>query len=106
MPKVFVGGNISFRYKDFDLQLQTSGAFGHKIYNGTTLSYMNMNTFPTYNVLPEAPEKNIRDNTVTDYWLERGDYLNIDYLSLGYNISPHFHRIHRTIPDDQQLYRR
>lgn len=90
MPKVFVGGNISFRYKDFDLQLQTSGAFGHKIYNGTTLSYMNMNTFPTYNVLPEAPEKNIRDNTVTDYWLERGDYLNIDYLSLGYNISPHF----------------
>ena len=35
------------------------------------LSYMNMNTFPTYNVLPDAPEKKIFDSTVTDYWLEK-----------------------------------
>ena len=87
IPKVLVGGNISFRYKNFDAQLQVNGAFGHKIYNGTSLTYMNMNTFPAYNVLPEAPEKNIRDNVVTDYWLERGDYLNFEYLSLGYNFN-------------------
>lgn len=31
--------------------------------------------------MPEAPAKNIKDNTVTDYWLERGDYLHIDYLA-------------------------
>lgn len=84
MPKVYLGSNINFRYKRFDVQLQMNGAFGHKIYNGTSLTYMNMNTFPTYNVLPEAPQKNIKDNTVTDYWLEKGDYLNIDYLTLGY----------------------
>lgn len=87
MPKVIVGGNIAFRYKDFDMQVQMNGAFGHKIYNGTSLTYMNMSSFPTYNVMPEAPEKNIRDNTVTDYWLERGDYLHIDYLTLGYNFN-------------------
>lgn len=86
MPKVFLGGNISFRYKDFDIQTQFSGAFGHKIYNGTSLTYMNMNTFPTYNVLPDAPAQNIKDNTVTDYWLERGDYVHIDYVTLGYNV--------------------
>lgn len=86
MPKVLLGGNISFRYKDFDIQTQLSGAFGHKIYNGTSLTYMNMNTFPTYNVLPDAPAKNIKDNTVTDYWLERGDYVHIDYVTLGYNV--------------------
>ena len=86
MPKVIMGANIAFRYKAFDAQLQMNGAFGQKIYNGTSLTYMNMNTFPTYNVLPEAPEKNIRDNTVTDYWLERGDYWHIDYLTLGYTL--------------------
>jgi len=84
MPKVYLGSNISFRYKRFDVQLQMNGAFGHKIYNGTALTYMNMNTFPTYNVLPGAPAANIKDNTVTDYWLEKGDYLNLDYLALGY----------------------
>lgn len=84
MPKVYLGSNINFRYKRFDVQLQMNGAFGHKIYNGTSLTYMNMNTFPTYNVLPDAPATNIKDNTVTDYWLEKGDYLNLDYLALGY----------------------
>ena len=63
-----------------------NGAFGHKIYNGTALTYMNMASFPDYNVMKGAPEKNIHDQTITDYWLERGDYLNIDYLTLGWNV--------------------
>jgi len=87
IPKFFLGANINFRYKDFDIQTQLNGAFGHKIFNGTYLSYMNMNNFPTYNVLPDAPKMNIRDNRVSDYWLEKGDYLNIAYLTLGYNIN-------------------
>lgn len=85
MPKVLMGANINFRYKSFDIQTQLNGAFGHKIYNGTSLSYMNMNTFPTYNVLPDAPEKKIFDSTVTDYWLEKGDYVHIAYVTMGYN---------------------
>ncbi|OJV83163.1 MAG: SusC/RagA family TonB-linked outer membrane protein [Bacteroidia bacterium 44-10] len=87
MPKVILGTNIGFRYKAFDIQTQLNGAFGHKIYNGTSLSYMNMNTFPTYNVLPNAPEMRIFDSTVTDYWLEKGDYLHIEYVTLGYNFN-------------------
>ena len=86
MPKFYLGGNINFRYKQFDIQTQFSGAFGHKIYNGTSLSYMNMSQFPTYNVMKEAPELNIHDQTVTDYWLERGDYVHIDYITLGWNL--------------------
>jgi len=87
MPKVILGTNIGFKYKAFDIQTQLNGAFGHKIYNGTSLSYMNMNTFPTYNVLPNAPEMRIFDSTVTDYWLEKGDYLHIEYVTLGYNFN-------------------
>ena len=39
-PKTLLGSNISFRYKRFDVSLQINGAFGHKIYNGTALSYI------------------------------------------------------------------
>lgn len=84
-PKMTLGSNISFRYKAFDISLQMNGAFGHKIFNGTTLSFLNMSNFPDYNVLTEAPARNIVDQNVTDYWLERGDYLNFDYLTLGWN---------------------
>jgi hypothetical protein len=84
MPKYYLAGNVNFKYKQFDAQVQFNGAFGHKIYNGTSLTYMNMNQFPTYNVMKDAPAKNIKDQTVTDFWLEKGDYLQVDYLSIGY----------------------
>ena len=84
-PKMTLGSNISFRYKAFDISLQMNGAFGHKIFNGTTLSFLNMSNFPDYNVLAEAPSRNIVDQNVTDYWLEKGDYLNFDYLTIGWN---------------------
>lgn len=85
-PKWLLGSNISFRYKNFDISLQMNGAFGHKIYNGTALTYMNMGSFPDYNVLEEAPKMMIDDQTATDYWLESGDYLNFDYLTVGWNV--------------------
>lgn len=86
MPKVLLGSNISLRYKDFDLSIQMNGAFGHKIYNGTSLAYMNTTSFPEYNLLAKAPAENIADQTITDYWLESGDYLNIDYITLGWRV--------------------
>ena len=87
MPKALLGANVNFRYKQFDVQVQMNGAFGHKIYNGTSLTYMNMSQFPTYNVMADAPKKNIKDQTVTDYWLEKGDYLHFDYVTLGWNLN-------------------
>lgn len=87
MPKFNLGTNLSFRYKAFDIQTQLTGAFGHKIYNGTSLTYMNMDNFPTYNVLAEAPRINIKGSEVTDFWLEKGDFLHIEYISVGYNVN-------------------
>ena len=85
-PKVTLGSNISFRYHDWYLSLQMNGAFGHKIFNGTGLAYTNMSSFPDYNVMKGAPEKNIVDQNVSDYWLEKGDYLNFENLTLGYDV--------------------
>lgn len=87
VPKVFLGANLNYRFYGLDVQMQLNGAFGHKIYNGTSLTYMNMTQFPTYNVLKEAPALNIRDSRVTDYWLEDGDYVHIEYVTVGYNFN-------------------
>lgn len=85
-PKMTLGSNISFRYKDFDVSLQMNGAFGHKIFNGTSLAYYNLSSFPDYNVMKDAPAHRIVDQNVSDYWLESGDYLNFDYLTVGWNV--------------------
>ena len=85
-PKAMMGSNFALRYKQFDITMQVNGAFGHKIYNGTALAYMNMASLPNYNVMQGAPEMNIQDQDISDYWLERGDYVNIDYVTLGWNV--------------------
>ena len=89
MPKARMGSNFSFRYRQWDITMQVNGAFGHKIYNGTKLTYMNMQSLPNYNVMKGAPEQNIQDQTISDYWLERGDYVNIDYVTVGWNVPLH-----------------
>lgn len=93
-PKFMVGSNISLRYRDFDLSIQVNGAFGHKIFNGTALSYMNMSSFPDYNVMKSAPSAQIEDQIATDYWLESGDYVNVDYITLGWNVPVRSRYVH------------
>ena len=85
-PKAMMGSNIAFRYRQWDVTVQMNGAFGHKVYNGTSLAYMNMLSLPNYNVMQGAPEMNIQDQDISDYWLESGDYVNIDYITVGWNI--------------------
>ena len=85
-PKATMGSNIAFRYKQWDVTMQMNGAFGHHIYNGTALTCMNMLMLPNYNILKGAEKENIQDQTISDYWLERGDYVNIDYLTVGWNV--------------------
>jgi len=88
-PKAMMGSNIALRYHQWDVTMQVNGAFGHKIYNGTALTYSNLLLLPNYNVMEGAPEKDIFDQTISDYWLERGDYVNIDYLTIGWNVPIH-----------------
>jgi hypothetical protein len=39
-----------------------------------------------YNVAKGADSRDIQDQTISDYWLESGDYVNIDYINVGWNI--------------------
>ena len=71
--------------------MQFNGAFGHKIYNATSMTLNNMSNFPTYNILSGAQHlnngKGIHDVQISDYWLEKGDYMNFEYASLGYTFT-------------------
>jgi hypothetical protein len=86
MPKAMMGSNFAFRYRHWDVTLQVNGAFGHKIYNGTALTYNNLLSLPNYNVAKGAPEKKFVSQIISDYYLENGDYVNIDYLTVGWNV--------------------
>ena len=83
MPKAILGSNFSLRVRNWDLSIQLNGAFGHKIYNGTALSYTNLGSLPYYNAFKSVARKKINDLTATDFFLEKGDYVNIDYLTVG-----------------------
>jgi len=85
-PKVTANLSLQLRYKRFDLSSQLRGAFGHLIYNYTAVSLNNLNQFPSYNVLETAPDLGIYQVIHTSYWLEKGDYTNVEYITLGYNI--------------------
>ena len=85
-PKAMMGSNVALRYRQWDVTMQVNGAFGHKIYNGTALTYTNILSLPNYNVMQGAPEKNIQDQTISDYYLESGDYVNFDYVTVGWTV--------------------
>ena len=91
IPKFTAGLNLGFKYKNWDLTAQFNGAFGHKIYNGTYETYMNMNMINAYNVLADAPKagngNGIYGIINSDYWLSKGDYVQLEYITLGYNFN-------------------
>ncbi|NDV78134.1 TonB-dependent receptor [Dysgonomonas sp. 511] len=99
-PKFQLGMNLNFEYKGFDLQLQFTGAFGHKVFNGPRSSYDYFSDNSNYRAdydpwTPENP--NAKDprpiysdsrNVIgfQDRWLENGNYLRLKQAALGYNL--------------------
>lgn len=85
LPKFTASMTHSLRWRDWDLSVFLRGAFGFDIFN-TQDFYYGTQGF-TGNVLQKAYTKNaaIKGNQeVTDYYLEKGDYVKLDQISLGY----------------------
>lgn len=91
IPKMNFGWSHTFIYKNFDLSMQFTGQFGAKILNEARAYYEN--NAVTYNRLKSAADKPYGDNvlsvaqkqTFVSYHLEKGDYLKLSNLTLGYN---------------------
>ncbi len=90
IPKLFLSWNNTFRYKHWDLNVFMNGAFGHMIYNnrraGNLQSSGNANVFRT----AYTRDKDVREygGVVTSYFLEHGDFMKIQNVSLGYTLNP------------------
>lgn len=100
IPKYHLGMNFGFDYKGFDLQLQFTGAFGFKSFNGPRSTYDNFADNSNYRAdydpwTPENPNakdprpifgdsRNVRADQ--DRWLENGNYLRVRQIALGYNL--------------------
>ena len=88
IPKLFLSWNNTFRYKQLDLNIFMNGAFGHMIYNnrraGNLQSSGNANVFRT----AYTTDKSIREygGVVTSYFLEKGDFMKIQNITLGYTM--------------------
>jgi len=88
-PKLNLGWNNTFNYKNWNLTMFFTGVFGNKIYNGSRAHY----TAPDFfaggkNVLKEfvtdRPVSDNLSNIPSDRFLEKGDYFRLQTLSLGY----------------------
>ena len=92
IPKVNIGWSNALRYKDFDLNMQFTGAFGFKIVNNQRVFYAN--NAHAYNKLREAAEpvagirtlSTAQSQAVTSYYIEDGDYFKLTNIQLGYNV--------------------
>lgn len=85
-PQYFANLNSMMRYKNFDLTIGFRGAFKFDILNLKEMYYGNPKWFPN-NVLRSASTSPIKDDPqYSDYFLEKGDYLKLDNITLGYTI--------------------
>jgi hypothetical protein len=88
LPKFTGSITSSFKLYDFDFSFSLRGAAGFQIFNVHDFYYglQSMNT----NLLVSAYSRNAHitsgKNVISDYFLEPGDYLKLDNVSVGYSL--------------------
>lgn len=92
LPKFMASLGNSFRYRNWDLSIYLRGAFGYKIFNtyafylGTPAQQLGVNLLKSaydgskYSKLTNSATSAI----LSDYFLEPGNFVKIDNISLGY----------------------
>lgn len=87
-PKVIMGWNNTFRYKNFDLNIFLRGTFGNKIFNATRADLSYTAAATTNNILVSAANdkiSDVRNSFYSDRYIESGSYVRLDNATLGYN---------------------
>ena len=93
IPKFNIGWSNTFKYKDFDLNMQFTGQFGFKILNEARAYYQN--NAVTYNRMKDAAEapysdgnvlKPAQKQTFVSYYLSNGNFFKLSNITIGYNV--------------------
>ena len=88
VPKFQLSLTNTFVYKNFDLTVMFRGKFGFDILNLKELYFGNKKWLPN-NLFKSAISKHDQlddDPQYSDYYLEKGDFVKLDNLTLGYNV--------------------
>lgn len=90
-PKLTLGWNNNFAYKQLTVNALFQGVFGHKIMNGTQARHSNVvgnagNRNLLASVLETERMTDINAHYLSDRYLEKGDYLRLASLSFAYNL--------------------
>lgn len=86
MPRWEMSWGNTLRYKNFDLSLFFKGKFDYQILNLYQM-YYGLQAQPKINLLKDAFTRNAHikgPKHIVDYFLEDGDYLKLDNVTLGY----------------------
>jgi hypothetical protein len=100
IPKYNFGFNLSFNYREFDFSTVWSGAAGFKVANGGYRNWGNgdQGNYTTYflqrwtgegtsNEVPRLVNGDISWTNFSDLYLQKGDYLRIANITLGYDFA-------------------
>ena len=110
LPKFTASLTNTFNYKNWDMTLYFRGAFGFDIFNVHEMYYGLQSSSKIANVLPVAYGDNklitTGVNVLTDYFIEKGDYMKLDVMTIGYtwNIDKKFLRKVRLYATGNNLF--
>lgn len=96
-PRLVFGFSNNFQLGAFDLGFQVRGALGHSIFNSYRFFYMTTDAAFAANLYRGVTEEPINrlffNPRFSDFYLEKGHFATLDYLSFGYSFplkSPSF----------------
>jgi TonB-linked SusC/RagA family outer membrane protein len=88
-PKYNFAFTPGFQYKDFDASLVLRASGGNMLYNTLRSNLSFLENLGKSNLLADAAQTNMFTSNyplTSDYWLEKGDFVRLDNVSLGYRI--------------------
>lgn len=87
IPRYSVGLTNNFIIGNFDASILIRSALGFKAVNGKRMFHENWTFFTRNNLFVSALDEEIRDApTFSSYYIEDGDYLKVDNITLGYKL--------------------
>jgi len=89
IPTLQLSWNNQFTYKNWDASIYMRSWIGHDVFNMINM-YYSLPNVKGQNVLEEAYDKhkNIKgEKELSDYWLEKGTFLKVDALNIGYRFN-------------------
>jgi len=90
LPKLTLGLTNNFNFGNLDVSVFLNGMFGHYIYNNTANALFSAgslgNARNTTTDVPGNGESKVNSADASTRFLEKGDFLRLQNMSIGYNI--------------------